>query len=127
MKATTAEIYGRRKSSNPAVPTNKVDDWHTTATSLPRVLLRHTLQHSTTSDLKLATLPSSNISIMSDTASDTASSVGDIIEDASEADTTTFKCLFCEEQWGSVPAMFAHCQKSHSFDVEETIKQLGQS
>ena len=63
---------------------------------------------------------------MSDTDSDTASSIGDIIEDASEADTTTFKCLFCDEQWGRVPEMFAHCKKEHSFDVENTIKKLGQ-
>ena len=63
---------------------------------------------------------------MSDTDSDTASSVGDIIEDASEADTTTFKCLFCSEQWSRVPDMFAHCKKEHEFDTEAAIKKLGQ-
>ncbi|KAJ4295134.1 Ribosomal protein arginine N-methyltransferase rmt3 [Kalmusia sp. IMI 367209] len=63
---------------------------------------------------------------MSDTDSDTASSVGSIVEDASEADTTTFKCLFCDEQWSRVPEMFAHSKSEHSFDVEDTIKKLGQ-
>jgi protein arginine N-methyltransferase 3 len=63
---------------------------------------------------------------MSDTESDTASSVGEILEDVSEADTTTFKCLFCEEQWSRVPDMFTHCNKEHGFDVENTIKKLGQ-
>lgn len=62
---------------------------------------------------------------MSDTASDTASSVGSIIEEASEPDTTTFKCLFCQQQWNRVPDMFAHCRAQHGFDVEETIKGLG--
>lgn len=62
---------------------------------------------------------------MSDTASETASSIGDIIEDASEADTTTFKCLFCDEQWSRVPDMFTHCKKDHGFDTVESIKQLG--
>ncbi|KAF1977583.1 S-adenosyl-L-methionine-dependent methyltransferase [Bimuria novae-zelandiae CBS 107.79] len=63
---------------------------------------------------------------MSDTESDTASSLGDIIEDASEADTTTFKCLFCDEQWSRVPDMLTHCKKEHTFDVEDNIKKLGQ-
>ena len=63
---------------------------------------------------------------MSDTESDTASSIGSIIEDASEPDTNTFKCLFCEEQWSRVPDMFAHCGSEHGFDVEDTIRKLGQ-
>lgn len=63
---------------------------------------------------------------MSDTESDYASSVGSIVEDASEADTTTFKCLFCDEQWSRVPEMFAHSKAEHGFDVENTIKKLGQ-
>lgn len=63
---------------------------------------------------------------MSDTESDSASSVGEILEDVSEADTSTFKCLFCDEQWSRVPDMFAHCNKEHGFDVENTIKKLGQ-
>ncbi|KAJ4360669.1 Ribosomal protein arginine N-methyltransferase rmt3 [Didymosphaeria variabile] len=66
------------------------------------------------------------IKTMSDTDSDTASSVGEILEDVSEADTTTFKCLFCDEQWGRVPDMFVHCNKEHGFDVESTITKLGQ-
>lgn len=62
---------------------------------------------------------------MSDSGSATESSVGSIIEDASEPDTTTFKCLFCKEQWSRVPEMFAHCRAEHGFDVESTIKSLG--
>lgn len=62
---------------------------------------------------------------MSHSASDTASSVGSIIEQASEPDTTAFKCLFCEQQWQRVPEMFAHCRADHGFDAEETIKTLG--
>lgn len=63
---------------------------------------------------------------MSDTDSDTASSIGEILEDVSEADTTTFKCLFCDEQWSRVPDMFTHCKKEHDFDVEHSIQKLGQ-
>ncbi|KAF2706301.1 histone-arginine methyltransferase CARM1 [Pleomassaria siparia CBS 279.74] len=62
---------------------------------------------------------------MSDSDSDVASSVGDIIEETSEPDTTTFKCLFCEKEWNRVPEMFAHCQSEHKFNVESTIKDLG--
>ncbi|KAF2635434.1 S-adenosyl-L-methionine-dependent methyltransferase [Massarina eburnea CBS 473.64] len=62
---------------------------------------------------------------MSDSESDVASSVGDIIEDASEPDTTTFKCLFCAQQWSRTTDMTSHCRSEHSFDVETTIKNLG--
>lgn len=62
---------------------------------------------------------------MSDLDSDTASSVGSIVEDASEPDTTTFKCLFCEQQWARVPDMTAHCVADHAFDLTATIKNLG--
>jgi protein arginine N-methyltransferase 3 len=63
--------------------------------------------------------------MMSDSESDTASSVGSIVEDASEPDTTTFKCLFCEQQWSRVPEMTAHCDSEHGFDLPATIKNLG--
>ena len=57
--------------------------------------------------------------------SDAASSVGSIREDASEPDTTTFKCLFCEQQWANVPDMSAHCISEHKFDLKKTITNLG--
>lgn len=57
--------------------------------------------------------------------SDAASSVGSIVEDASEPDTTTFKCLFCEQQWSRVEDMSKHCTIEHNFDLPETIKNLG--
>jgi protein arginine N-methyltransferase 3 len=59
--------------------------------------------------------------------SDAASSVGSIVEDASEPDTTTFKCLFCDQQWSRVTDMSTHCKKDHSFDLADSIKQLGPS
>jgi protein arginine N-methyltransferase 3 len=59
--------------------------------------------------------------------SDAASSVGSIVEDASEPDTTTFKCLFCEQQWSRVDEMSTHCKSEHSFDLATTIKDLGPS
>ena len=62
---------------------------------------------------------------MSDSDSDTASSIGDIIEDASEPDTSSFKCLFCDQQWHRVAEMLVHCQKEHGFDVEAAIRNLG--
>jgi hypothetical protein len=62
---------------------------------------------------------------MTDSDSDAASSVGSIVEDASEPDTTTFKCLFCEQQWGRVSEMTTHCKSKHSFDLQDTIKNLG--
>jgi len=57
--------------------------------------------------------------------SDAASSVGSIREDASEPDTTSFKCLFCDQDWSRVPEMSAHCKAEHAFDLDETIKNLG--
>jgi protein arginine N-methyltransferase 3 len=57
--------------------------------------------------------------------SDAASSVGSIVEDASEPDTTTFKCLFCEQQWSRVSEMSTHCKSEHNFDLPGTIKNLG--
>jgi protein arginine N-methyltransferase 3 len=62
---------------------------------------------------------------MSDSESDTASSVGDIIEEASEPDTTSFKCLFCDQQWSRVSDMLPHTRSEHGFDVESAIKNLG--
>ena len=64
---------------------------------------------------------------MSDSGSDVASSVGDIIEETSEPDTTTFKCLFCSQDYSHVPGMFSHCVSDHKFDVESSIKDLGPS
>jgi hypothetical protein len=63
--------------------------------------------------------------IMSDTDSDTASSVGSILEDASEPDTTSFKDLFSDRQWSRVSDMIAHDKAEHGFDLTETIKGLG--
>ena len=57
--------------------------------------------------------------------SDAASSVGSIVEDTSEPDTTTFKCLFCDQQCNRVPEMSEHCKLEHNFDLNETIKNLG--
>jgi protein arginine N-methyltransferase 3 len=62
---------------------------------------------------------------MSYSDSDAASSVGSIREDTSEPDTTTFKCLFCDQQWSGVPEMSAHCQTEHKFDLNETVTSLG--
>jgi hypothetical protein len=56
-----------------------------------------------------------------------ASSVGSIVEDASEPDTQTFKCLFCEQQWSRVDEMATHCKSEHSFDLATTVKDLGPS
>lgn len=62
---------------------------------------------------------------MSDSDSDSVSSAGSIIEDVSEPDTTSFKCLFCDQQWSRVPDMAAHSKKEHGFDLIETIKNFG--
>ncbi|KAH7135785.1 S-adenosyl-L-methionine-dependent methyltransferase [Dendryphion nanum] len=62
---------------------------------------------------------------MSDSDSDAASSVGSIIEDASEADISSFKCLFCDREWGNVSEMFSHCETDHKFPIKETIKEIG--
>lgn len=62
---------------------------------------------------------------MSDSDSDSVSSAGSIIEDVSEPDTTSFKCLFCDQQWGRVPDMAVHSKKEHGFDLNETIKSFG--
>lgn len=62
---------------------------------------------------------------MSDSNSDTASSAGSIFEDASEPDTTSFKCLFCDQEWSRVPDMGKHCKTEHSFDLNETVQNLG--
>ncbi|KNG49742.1 wd repeat-containing protein [Stemphylium lycopersici] len=62
---------------------------------------------------------------MSDTDSDTASSVGSIVEDASEPDTTSFKDLFSDRQWSRVSDMVAHNKAEHGFDLTATIKGLG--
>lgn len=62
---------------------------------------------------------------MADSDSDTASSVGSIFEDASEPDTTSFKCLFCDQQLSRISDLSAHCRSEHGFDLNETIKGLG--
>ncbi|KAI4618308.1 uncharacterized protein J4E87_007976 [Alternaria ethzedia] len=62
---------------------------------------------------------------MSDTESDTASSVGSIVEDASEPDTTTFKDLFSDRQWTRVSDMVEHNKAENGFDLPATIKGLG--
>ncbi len=63
----------------------------------------------------------------SDSESDLGSSVGSIVEERSEADETTFKCLFCDQQFARVPEMSSHCKSEHSFDLIETVKNLGSS
>jgi hypothetical protein len=62
---------------------------------------------------------------MSDTDSDTASSVGSIHEDASEPDTISFKDLFSNKEFSRVPDMIAHNKAEHGFDLSATIKGLG--
>jgi protein arginine N-methyltransferase 3 len=62
-----------------------------------------------------------------DSDSDSGSSVGSIVEERSEADETTFKCLFCDQQFARVPEMSSHCKSEHSFDLNETVKNLGSS
>jgi protein arginine N-methyltransferase 3 len=62
---------------------------------------------------------------MSDTDSDTASSVGSIHEDASEPDTTSFKDLFSDKQFGRVEDMITHNKTEYGFDLSATIKNLG--
>lgn len=62
---------------------------------------------------------------MSDTDSDTASSIGSIVEEASEPDTTSFKDLFSDRPWSRVSDMIAHDKAEHGFDLTATIKALG--
>ncbi|KAF2853071.1 histone-arginine methyltransferase CARM1 [Plenodomus tracheiphilus IPT5] len=62
---------------------------------------------------------------MADSDSDSASSVGSIFEDASEPDTTSFKCLFCDQQLSRTSDLSTHCKSEHAFDLNETIKSLG--
>jgi protein arginine N-methyltransferase 3 len=62
---------------------------------------------------------------MSDTESDTASSVGSIVEDASEPDTTSFKDLFSDRQWTRVADMVEYNKAEIGFDLPATIKGLG--
>ena len=62
---------------------------------------------------------------MSDSDSDTASSVGSIVEDVSEPDTTSFKDLFSDRQWTRVPDMVEHDKAEYGFDLAATIKGLG--
>src|SRR5690242_293966 len=63
----------------------------------------------------------------SDSESDSGSSVGSIVEERSEADETTFKCLFCDKQFARVLDMSSHCTSEHSFDLNATVKSLGSS
>ena len=62
---------------------------------------------------------------MSDSDSDTASSVGSIVEDISEPDTTSFKDLFSDRQWTRVPDMVEYDKAEYGFDLAATIKGLG--
>ncbi|KAF2274081.1 histone-arginine methyltransferase CARM1 [Westerdykella ornata] len=62
---------------------------------------------------------------MSDSEVDGTSSAGSIMEDASEPDTTSFKCLFCETEYSAVATMFAHCAGDHKFPIRETVKDIG--
>jgi protein arginine N-methyltransferase 3 len=62
---------------------------------------------------------------MSDTDSDTASSVGSIHEDASEPDATSFKDLFSDKEFSRVSDMIAHNKTEHGFDFSATIDALG--
>jgi protein arginine N-methyltransferase 3 len=63
----------------------------------------------------------------SDSESDSGSSVGSIVEERSEADETTFKCLFCDKQFARVADMSSHSTSEHGFDLNETVKGLGSS
>lgn len=62
---------------------------------------------------------------MSDISDDDASSVGSIVEDASEPDTTSFKDLFSDRQWTRVSDMVEHNKAENGFDLIATIKGLG--
>jgi protein arginine N-methyltransferase 3 len=63
---------------------------------------------------------------MSDFSSDDdASSVGSIVEDASEPDTTSFKDLFSDRQWTRVSDMVEHNKTENGFDLIATIRGLG--
>jgi uncharacterized C2H2 Zn-finger protein len=53
--------------------------------------------------------------------------VGSIVEERSEADETTFKCLFCDKQFARVSDMSTHCTSEHGFDLNATVKSLGSS
>lgn len=61
----------------------------------------------------------------SDSDSDSASSAGSIVSERSEADSTTFKCLFCATQFARVPDMAGHCVGAHGFDLDAAVKGLG--
>ena len=77
---------------------------------------------------KLAFAQSTVIALhdMSDFSSDDdASSVGSIVEDASEPDTTSFKDLFSDRQWTRVSDMVEHNKAENGFDLIATIKGLG--
>lgn len=63
----------------------------------------------------------------SDSESDSGSSVGSIVEERSEADETTFKCLFCDQQFARVADMSSHCTSEHGFDLNGAVKSLGSS
>lgn len=62
-----------------------------------------------------------------DSDSDVASSAGSIMEDVSEPDSTSFKCLFCDSEFPTVEKTFAHCDGTHKFPIRETIKDIGSS
>jgi protein arginine N-methyltransferase 3 len=49
------------------------------------------------------------------------------MEDVSEPDTTTFKCLFCEQEFQVVGKMFGHVETEHGFPIGEKIRDVGSS
>ncbi|KAF2468648.1 histone-arginine methyltransferase CARM1 [Lindgomyces ingoldianus] len=61
---------------------------------------------------------------MSDGSSSPPSSVGSIVEEASEPDVTNFECLFCTQQFDLVPTLVYHCSKEHDFDIYKVIKEV---
>lgn len=95
---------------------------------LPSSIFRHFLivPKANSTDL-MTSLPHRAARDMSDSDSDSdvASSAGSIMEDISEPDTTSFKCLFCESECSSVDEMFTHCESTHKFPIRETIKNIG--
>jgi protein arginine N-methyltransferase 3 len=64
---------------------------------------------------------------MSDSDTESVSSAGSIIEDISEPDVTSFKCLFCDEQTSPIDKLFSHVEVDHKFAIRDAIKEIGSS
>ena len=62
---------------------------------------------------------------MSESDSETASSAGSIVEDASEPDVSGLQCLFCSGSHNNVDTMFAHVESDHEFAIRDTIRSIG--